>query len=544
MRRCFCRIQLVVLVLSGLLVSHGSTRHEDGWRWRLPDRHYGNLSFPQRTSVDRALSLHERGLTELRANRDDEAVTAFRAAATEWRRFGVEYMDAPEYAMAYAHFMQAHGQHLARNRHLAVQLYTEVLDYYPDTPSIAIAALYWRGRAHEENGDMARAVADWTRLVEDADAPGHPLTAVAREQLALDAWRRAQWEVAGRLWETILSEDTEVGHQVKLRAAWDLMALRAMQGRWGAVSVWLEAAYPDIRHRTSRAEHFLWECWRLFDNHWRRTYVDQVFEGGEQGVDANRFRRGAIEWFDALGTEFVEAGKAWEHIHQRFDYLRQLDPAMQQERALEVIRWLRGQKDDDTLAESRVRQLAGTLANAGLHDHARGLIDLIQDTTRRLWVAYEIEVRAANFRAAQLLLDRLEQEEEPEGVLRARRARAHLFHHSLQDYEAAIPLYIEIAEPPGTLWSLQDCYRRAGRMEDAQKTLSEIVSMFPQDAARAMFQKAVYYERDGLSREAIAHYRRILAHPEWRQTSESSQAHQALERLGIATGGGVVHEIN
>ena len=50
-------------------------------------------------------------------------------------------------------------------------------------------------------------------------------------------------------------------------------------------------------------------------------------------------------------------------------------------------------------------------------------------------------------------------------------------------------------------------------------------------------------EEDGNVKQAIAIYRRLLSQPEWKKTAESSWAHQALERHGVATGGAVVNEV-
>jgi len=110
--------------------------------------------------------------------------------------------------------------------------------------------------------------------------------------------------------------------------------------------------------------------------------------------------------------------------------------------------------------------------------------------------------------------------------------------------EKAIPLFIEIADPPASLWALQECFWRVGKKSQAQATLTEIASIFPPEAARAMYQKADYYQRDNDKAQAIAHYRRILAHPDWKKSGEASNAHQRLEQLGVETGGAVIHGVN
>jgi hypothetical protein len=70
------------------------------------------------------------------------------------------------------------------------------------------------------------------------------------------------------------------------------------------------------------------------------------------------------------------------------------------------------------------------------------------------------------------------------------------------------------------------------------------MSMFPDYAAKAVYQTAQYREADGEKETAIALYKRLLRQPEWKKTWESSQAHQQLERLGVATGGAVINEVH
>ena len=68
--------------------------------------------------------------------------------------------------------------------------------------------------------------------------------------------------------------------------------------------------------------------------------------------------------------------------------------------------------------------------------------------------------------------------------------------------------------------------------------------MFANDAPRAVLTLAQLCEQDGDKKKAIALYRRLLSQPEWKKTGESSQAHQALERLGERTGGAMVNEVH
>ena len=69
------------------------------------------------------------------------------------------------------------------------------------------------------------------------------------------------------------------------------------------------------------------------------------------------------------------------------------------------------------------------------------------------------------------------------------------------------------------------------------------VALTLSDAPRAILTLAQFCEADGDKKKAIALYRRLLSQPEWKKTGESSQAHQALERLGERTGGAMINEV-
>ncbi|MHC4885620.1 MAG: hypothetical protein ACYTGH_11100 [Planctomycetota bacterium] len=73
-------------------------------------------------------------------------------------------------------------------------------------------------------------------------------------------------------------------------------------------------------------------------------------------------------------------------------------------------------------------------------------------------------------------------------------------------------------------------------------TLTEVISMFPDWAARGVYQKAEYYRADGEKKKAVALYRQILKHEKWKKTREASGAHQRLEEWGFETGGGDIDE--
>lgn len=520
------------------------------WSWRLPAAHYRVLDVPQRAAYDRCARLHEMGEKAQRENRAADAATAFRAAANEWKRFTVEFADAPEDAIAYAHFMQGYDTHLAKDRNKAVAMYTEVLDFYPDAPYALVAALYWRGAAHAENGDRAKSVADWDETTAIEGNAGHPLALRALENLASDAWTRMQWDAAAARWEEVLADHPTGAASTRRAAALRLMKLRAAQGRWQGVDRATELATGgDAKAAAELTGHFMWDFWHheLNNGKLRREFFDRAFpteSDAKKNERATALRRELVNWYTGKSALFAEAGREWDHALAVFNYNRMAGYDTLQKLAEPLAKTLRAADLAPAEKERRARDLMNHFADAKLAVEARALLDLVQNPGERLRTAFHIEERAGNYADAERVLKEMEMQADPEFVRDAKARRAYLYKDRMNRFNDAVPLFTEAVDPPRSLWGIQECYRRAGKKNEAQRVLSEIAAMFPDDAARAVFEKAEYFRADNDKASAIAYYKRLLAHPEWKKTGESSRAHQRLEELGVDSGGAVIHAVN
>ena len=119
-----------------------------------------------------------------------------------------------------------------------------------------------------------------------------------------------------------------------------------------------------------------------------------------------------------------------------------------------------------------------------------------------------------------------------------RKRRAWVYHHRVRRYAEAITLYHEISEPPGTLWNIQDCYGRLKKFKEQIGVLKELRGSFPPEAPRASQEIAKVYLRQKDEGKAFEWCRLIMKM--YKEHSVSSWAHQELERMGKATGGGVI----
>lgn len=517
------------------------------WSWRFSADQYGKLSVPQRTTYDRCAKLHEMGDRATKERREQDAASAYRAASGEWKLFSREFFDAPEFALAHAAFMEGYELHLAKDRNSAVRIYTEVLTLYPESPIAIIQALYWRAEAHRQNGDSNKALADWQQIEEMQESTGHPLGLLTLHRLAGDAWERTKWEEAASRWEALVRGFPEGSRDVRAEAARNLMMLRGAQARWQVLDSVVEMMRGDAKGRTEYINDFMWNNW----HHWHRWLRDNYFTRAFPKEDGNqiegrlrKYREGLADWYEKHGALYAEADKAWDFELTAFYYRRMLNPDKAPELALALVTKLRSDNLPPAEKDSRARRLINNLAEASMAVEARTLLDLIEGVPNRLSAAYNLEERTGHYEEAEKVLDQMEMQPDPEYVKNAKRMRAYLYKDRMNKFKEAIPLFTEAVDPPTSLWAIQECHRRIGEKDKAQQTLTEIASIFPNEASRAMYQKAEYFKADEDKINAIAHYRRILSHPEWKKSGQASQSHQRLEELGIETGGGVIHNVN
>jgi tetratricopeptide (TPR) repeat protein len=191
----------------------------------------------------------------------------------------------------------------------------------------------------------------------------------------------------------------------------------------------------------------------------------------------------------------------------------------------------------------RDRGIAGLtdrLKTMGEMDRAMEMARRIENAAFSSWKIIELLQFERKFAEMAQACEELEKMDAGEFAARAQRARADAYRDHLARYEEAIKLYNMINDPPGTVWSIVDCYERWGKPEQAVASCSEIEGFFERDAPRAGLRKGEIWKRAGDDKRAIAEFRAVVK--KYPRDQVSSTAHQILEQYGIKTGGGVVEE--
>jgi tetratricopeptide (TPR) repeat protein len=194
------------------------------------------------------------------------------------------------------------------------------------------------------------------------------------------------------------------------------------------------------------------------------------------------------------------------------------------------------QEKDKTLADQQIAQICDLMRAGRFEDRARLCEAAMTDRVAAAYKEHEILYDEAKYKEALGALEQVEASSNPDWQTKAMNARARVYKDALGQYDKAIAIYEKIGQPPGTLWQIQECYKRWGKLDQALKTLTEIENLFPDDAPRALWYKASYYKEAGDKKRAMANAHRLLKN--FPKAPEVSSAHIMLVAYGEPNFGG------
>ena len=525
---CFGFLLVVSLCLCGeLRGGEGPVRkvRATQWTWSLPGERYKTLSIFERAQYDKAA-------TFLKAN-------DCRAAAAEFEKFKVQFQDsASASTLAYVNFMHGYCLYLAKDRNAAIKAFTDVLDYFKNETEDAAAALFYKGIAFLDNGDTRKGLQCMQQMADDGEFRYHPLAAGALRRLAENYWKQKQAEPALRYWKQVCADFWQANPEETNLARNSVTTVYLQQGDYAGYENWLvnDGNRENVQHRR----------WVALQCHDVAMWVFDANNYGPLKKEAHlKDARAFHAWFRAQKPWFDKAKDLWTFYDKCVNFLiqRLWDKKERDETVADVSAYLKNLRDtakDDNArndAHGKLSWLVDRLCDMGDWTQAQLCADSITDAPYAAYKHCEILERRNKWADAAARLEEIEKSPSQYWAGRAKEERARVYREHTGEYEKAIKLYQEIDKPPGTLWSIQDCYKRWGKVKEALTTLTEIENSFPDQAAAAAWRKAQYLEEAGDKKAAIAQCRRILKL--YKAAGESSAAHQLLEKYGIATGGGV-----
>jgi tetratricopeptide (TPR) repeat protein len=461
----------------------------------------------------------------------------YKAAASEFEKFKTQYTDSP--ALSYAIFMHGYALHQANYRINAIKIYNEVLDFFGDHIEDAAPALYFIGQAQMQNGEIAKALEAWQEMVDDEDYRKHPLAAGALRALADHYYPKDPAKAVG-YWKQVVTDFEKSADTETRNARRNLMSHYIRNADYAG----FEDALINYRNDGAKEPRFrrhiateAWEvAWHGFAGHWGKY---TALKPEIKQADMKAF----YEWFWSQKPYFEQANDLFAIYDRclsfqmyRWGTKEEIDRLIE-----ECAAYLRErEKTSPDSAQSGLARMVDLLREGRRFERARYINAMLKDRAVAAWKEYEILRQEGNHeRGLQQLMDIEKQNFSADWSSRALWERANYL-HALNRWEEAIKVYQLCNNPPRNLWQMQECYKRMGQLQKSLDTLTEIENMFPEDASRAAWYKASYYDEAGDAKQAVAQSRRILqVYP---KAPESSNAHQLLEKYGISTGGGVISD--
>ncbi|MBI3985741.1 MAG: tetratricopeptide repeat protein [Lentisphaerae bacterium] len=515
----------------------------------------------------------------------------YRAAAAEYDAFILEFPNSR--VMAYALFRNARSLDLDNKRFLAIKKYKEVLDYYPNTVAYAAAAQFYMGEDQYLNGDVSGAVKTWTDMIQDADYSKHFLAASALHRLARYHLQQKNPEKA----MACLQQAAVDFRTTNLASSWDSL-WQVIQHRMVT-----EPNEPKLRDLYVKARGFDRQVKSIEGDaaagadYWAFIRRQVKAYGAEfTEAQADKKKKFYQYWADALEGKFPDNdGFQLDLIGFRFAVeadadkrVKRLDAQFAKYQKSDnpdrIVTWMSqfpnnkakideyyGKLDLAKLTSAGIQRLMFTLLELKENAMAQNafdkiaLKDMTDDAKEALAGALWKHVHAG-FPAA-VLVKVSEAFNDPErgrmGLLRfyswTGNAGAGLplgeslltnpkyasdvlhilagFLYAKGEYEKALARYQQWNVQPQSQYSVANCYLRLGKTESAVSALREIEGFFPNESAKAALMIANIYRDAKLPDKQVAALRGLLK--KYPGSSESSVAHQELEKLGIKPGGGL-----
>ena len=526
-----------------------------GWSWRMPGSVYKDLDFTDRAQVDRATKIFEQALNaESRGLKVTELVPRYRNAAGEWRKVQVQAETSgdgdKEALLAYAVFMQGYAKQHAHDRNEAIKLYSEVLDLYPEQKFVSVLARYLISRVRRQVGDIKQANADLEEIITDPDAEKHAIYWDVVREVAGIRWDADKIDEAADLWAKIVFSKANIGNDIVSSARWNLMVVRIIAKDYGGFE---EALFANVDKSKKKRAAAVQEStdWMsgCSGNHPVAAYLERKYPDkkneSKRGKELAGILKSYAEWLERQSDLFAGEDDGWRWELLRFWFYRQLEkPSELSKRIVRLKGMVKGCKPE--LLNGRARTLAMILVKMNRGDEARSVAAMPKDAPSRLRLQSDVEAGLGQWKEVIMYLTELVSLKPPlpSGEVKSiKYDMANIYRRRLGAPDKAVKLYLEIDDPPQSLWGLAEALRESGKKNESYTTLTEIASIFPNDAPSAVLRAAQWREQDGAKETAIALYKRLLSHPKWKETGASSAAHQALERLGIATGGAMTNEV-
>lgn len=525
------------------------------------------------------------------AEKQDDANRRFRRAAVEYDSFILEFPRSS--AIPYSLLRKARSLQLADKRFQAIKEYQEILDFFPNDVKFAAAALFYKGQAYWQDGDVTQAMRAWKEMADDKDYSKHFLAASAINQLADNYIKQDQEEKAIEYYMQAAIDFRQSNADAARAAMYKVIPFyirtrpdeAKLRDFYGKVQTFHHHPRKAPEDLNTNAEYWSFIRQYVRDNgnfnelqvdmrrrhfsYWANAMDGRLADNDDYQIDRIAFLRAAegdtARWISRLDKQF-------EQYQKEGDYDR-------------VVKWIRAYAGQKEKVQEYYQKLNfPKMSNDAIYGLTRTFIEQVRDmemarnvvtkvnwdkaTDEWLWNPMVYQLR--QFRDDEII------EELCRHFADAERGKIELLryhYHYTGNRTKGMPLAEELASstkyadeawyyrgiflmrenkfeeaikcfqqadkysPPQSKWQVAECHRKLGRLSAAIAELKEIENFFKDHSANARWHQAIYYRDAGDQKQFIANLRAILK--QYPKSGQASSAHQELEKLGVKIGGGV-----
>jgi len=494
------------------------------WNWTMPSNKYKIMDTFQRAQYNKGVRLYNQ--------------RQYRAAAIAFEKFSVNFEDSP--VLPYIIFMQAYCLHTAKDRNKAIKTYNKVLDFFGEEIYAAAPSLYYLGSANIDNGDIKKGMLFMKEMVEDVDYNKHPLAASALHKLAENYWKNKDYNMAVQYWKKIIAKFS-VSNPGEARYASNSIANYYIKNcMFSKYKTWY---IKEQEKKSPKEKNKLVFQLRAVENAYNIAwgYYSRWFSR-YQKKEKKKFIKLFMVYFKAQKPVYEKSNAMWTYYYRSISLLTRFfthDQDSLKKEVMNALQLIAGMKDKSK-NDGKYLALTKILRQNKQFDLAQYVINKMINRIRALWEEYYIikDKRAWKNAIAKLL--EIEKRGSDKDRISSKWQQAWVYQYYLGQYDNAIKVYRDLAQPPKTLWEIQSCYFKKGDLKNTLIILSELEGSFPKDAPEAAFRKAYCYRAVRENKKAVAAARKVLK--KYPKSRAASKAHELLEDFGVATGGGTINE--
>ncbi|WP_165788636.1 tetratricopeptide repeat protein [Rubritalea profundi] len=569
-----CRTAVACLALTTLSVSVCSANRA-GQEITYPPKEFSKLDTFEGLNLEDADKLYKK--------RD------YKGAYAAYKAYSFEFVKSK--ALPYVLLRMGRCLHMIDKRHAAIKAYQDVVDYFPDDVSYAAGALFYMGQCHQQNGDTAKQNAVWAKMVKDDDYVAQPNSGTALTYLGGAMQKLGKFEEAAEYhWRTAVAF-SKTNHQAAAAARNAVLAhyVTRSQNNDKLQKFYVEAGGFDGRgQKTDKPNE---------DNRYWSTVLNTSLRM-PAGAELEKKEKAARYWSAKMGDRFTDNDdlrKQWIDLQNVYEkdsksWLAGMEKQykLQPATLARVLKWsgyygvdpkmrsnffasqskafLGGLKNPEKMAlmnqlrslrmNEESRTVMRSVSIQGMNDEE--ILKLTnfaalyepEDFVLRYFAKMKDKTFAAKSRfdyynarthRNRPFMEKALQEmpilqKSPKYAGQALGMSQAVLLQGLGRYDEAIKAYRVANKQPQSTWGVTDCMVALKQYSEAVKTVQGLESVGGSTASSASLKIADIYRISGNKGKEVQQLRMVLRR--YPKSGESSEAHNRLERYGVALTGG------